>query len=150
MEYRNLGHTGLKVSELCLGAMTLGRETPEEMSYPMLDRFVEAGGNFIDTADVYSQGLSETILGRWLKDKNRDDFVIATKVRFNMGDGPNVLGLSRKHILAGAEASLKRLGTDYIDLYQNSWLGPGNTARRNPEHPEQPGAERQGALYWRQ
>jgi aryl-alcohol dehydrogenase-like predicted oxidoreductase len=118
MNYRYLGKTGLKVSELCLGAMTFGRETPEDISYQMLDRFVEAGGNFIDTADVYSTGLSELILGRWLKDKRRKDLIVATKVRGKMGDGPNEVGLSRKHILDGVEASLKRLGTDYIDLYQ--------------------------------
>ncbi|UCC64355.1 MAG: aldo/keto reductase [Anaerolineae bacterium] len=118
MNYRFLGKTGLKVSELCLGAMTFGRESSEELSYRMLDRFVEAGGNFIDTADVYSRGVSEEILGRWLKGKPRDDFVIATKVRGAMGDGPNDVGLSRKHILSAVEASLRRLGTDYIDLYQ--------------------------------
>lgn len=118
MEYRYMGATGLRVSELCLGAMTFGRESTEEESYQMLNRFVEAGGNFIDTADVYSWGVSETILGKWLKGKNRDDLVIATKVRFPMGEGPNDFGLSRKHILAGVEASLRRLDTDYIDLYQ--------------------------------
>lgn len=118
MEYRSLGKTGMRVSELCLGAMTFGRETDENISYDMLDRFVDAGGNFIDTADVYSLGLSETILGRWLKQKTRDAYVIATKVRFPMGDGPNDYGLSRKHIMSGINASLKRLNTDYIDLYQ--------------------------------
>jgi len=118
MRYRYLGRTGLKVSELCLGAMTFGRESTEEVSFQMLDCFVEAGGNFIDTADVYSQGISEEILGRWLKGKQRDDLVIATKVRFPMGPGPNDLGLSRKHILSAVEASLRRLNTDYIDLYQ--------------------------------
>jgi len=125
MHYRYLGRTGLKVSELCLGAMTFGRETPEKESYKMLTRFVENGGNFIDTADVYSEGISETIVGRWLKQQRRDDFVIATKVRFNMGDNPNDVGLSRKHILAGVEASLKRLDTDYIDLYQIHGWDPG-------------------------
>lgn len=118
MEYRFLGKTGLKVSELCLGAMTFGRETTEEISFQMLDHFVAAGGNFIDTADVYTRGVSEEIVGRWLQGKRRDDFVIATKVRFPMGEGPNDLGLSRKHILSGVEASLRRLNTDYIDLYQ--------------------------------
>ncbi|HKZ00840.1 MAG TPA: aldo/keto reductase, partial [Pyrinomonadaceae bacterium] len=122
MEYRYLGRTGLKVSELCLGAMTFGRESTEAESHQMLDYFKAVGGNFIDTADVYSKGLSETILGRWLKGQNREDFVIATKVRFNMGDSPNDMGLSRKHILAGIDASLTRLGTDYVDLYQiHSW-----------------------------
>jgi aryl-alcohol dehydrogenase-like predicted oxidoreductase len=118
MNNRLMGKTGLKVSELCLGAMTFGRETSEPDSRLMLDRFVSAGGNFIDTADVYSQGASEEILGRWLKDQPRDSLVIATKVRFGMGSGPNDVGLSRKHILAGVENSLRRLGTDYIDLYQ--------------------------------
>ena len=118
MNYRFLGKTGLKVSELCLGAMTFGRETGKEISRQIMDRFVEAGGNFIDTADVYTSGASESILGRWLDDKPRDDFVIATKVRFPMGRGPNDVGLSRKHIMAGVEASLRRLATDYIDLYQ--------------------------------
>jgi aryl-alcohol dehydrogenase-like predicted oxidoreductase len=122
MNYRYMGRTGLKVSELCLGAMTFGRESTEEVSYQVLDRFVEAGGNFIDTANVYSLGISEEILGRWLKGKRREDFVIATKTRFRMAEGPNHEGLSRKHILASAEASLRRLGVDYIDLYQlHAW-----------------------------
>ncbi|MBZ0308310.1 MAG: aldo/keto reductase [Anaerolineae bacterium] len=118
MEYRYMGRTGLKVSELCLGAMTFGRESSEDDSYRMLDYFAEQGGNFIDTADVYSQGKSEEIVGRWLKNKPRDQFIIATKVRFGMGSGPNDIGLSRHHILNGVEASLRRLGTDTIDLYQ--------------------------------
>jgi aryl-alcohol dehydrogenase-like predicted oxidoreductase len=118
VNYRYLGKTGLKVSELCLGTMTFGREINQRASHRILNRFVEAGGNFIDTADVYTQGASEEIVGRWLKGKARDDFIIATKVRFPMGDGPNELGLSRKHILAGVENSLRRLNTDYIDLYQ--------------------------------
>ncbi len=118
MEYRNLGKTGMQVSELCLGAMTFGREADEATSFQMLDRFVEIGGNFIDTANVYSTGGSEELLGRWFKGKQRDDIVLATKVRFNMGEGPNDHGLSRKHILNAVEASLRRLGTDYIDLYQ--------------------------------
>lgn len=118
MNYRFLGRTGLQVSELCLGAMTFGRESSEEISYQILDHFWGVGGNFIDTADVYSRGISEEILGKWLKGKKRDDFVLATKVRFPMGEGPNQVGLSRKHILAGVEASLRRLGTDYVDLYQ--------------------------------
>jgi aryl-alcohol dehydrogenase-like predicted oxidoreductase len=118
MKYRYLGKTGLKVSELCLGTMTFGREINQRASHRLLNRFVDAGGNFIDTADVYSRGASEEIVGRWLKGKARDDFIMATKVRFPMGDGPNDLGLSRKHILAGVENSLRRLNTDYIDLYQ--------------------------------
>ncbi|WP_020576653.1 aldo/keto reductase [Actinopolymorpha alba] len=118
MKYRFLGRTGLKVSELCLGAMTFGGQTDEETSHQMLDRFVEAGGTFIDTADVYSQGISEEVLGRWLKTRNRDDLVIATKAYGGMGPGPNDSGNGRKHVLTAVEASLRRLGTDYIDLYQ--------------------------------
>jgi len=122
MNYRQMGRTGLRVSELCLGAMTFGRESTEEVSLQILDRFIEAGGNFIDTADVYSAGTSEEILGRWLKGKSRDDLVLATKVRFRTGAGTNDIGLSRKHILAGVENSLRRLGTDYVDIYQiHSW-----------------------------
>ena len=125
MYYRYLGKTGMKVSELCLGAMTFGRESSEDISRQMMDRFAAAGGNFIDTADVYTQGASEEIVGRWLAGQRRDDFVLATKVRFPMGDKPNDLGLSRKHILANVEASLRRLGTDYIDLYQVHCWDPG-------------------------
>jgi aryl-alcohol dehydrogenase-like predicted oxidoreductase len=114
MNYRYLGKTGLKVSELCLGAMTFGRENEatEEECFQMMDRFVASGGNFIDTANVYSTGISEEIVGRWLKKQHRDDLVVATKVRFPMGSGPNDLGLSRKHILSSVDASLRRLQTD--------------------------------------
>jgi aryl-alcohol dehydrogenase-like predicted oxidoreductase len=122
MEYRSMGKTGLKVSELCLGAMTFGRECSEDLSFKILDRFVAAGGNFIDTADVYSLGLSEEIVGRWLTAKSRDDLVIATKLRFGTDDPaarrPNRFGLGRKHIMSAVDASLRRLKTDYIDLYQ--------------------------------
>jgi aryl-alcohol dehydrogenase-like predicted oxidoreductase len=125
MQYHYLGRTGLKVSELCLGAMTFGRESSEEESCQMLNHFVEAGGNFIDTANVYSQGVSEEILGRWLKGKDREKVIIATKVRFSMGSDPNDLGLSRKHILSAIEASLRRLNTTYVDLYQVHMWDPG-------------------------
>ena len=125
MDYRYLGRTGLKVSELCLGAMTFGREADEASSFAMMDAFAAAGGNFIDTADVYTRGASEEIVGRWLANKPRDAYVVATKVRFAMGDGVNEIGLSRKHILAGVEGSLCRLGTDYIDLYQVHCWDPG-------------------------
>ena len=117
MDYRALGRTGTMVSELCLGCMTFGRELDDKGSKELIDLFIDAGGNFLDTADVYSQGSSEEITGKAVQDK-RDDLVIATKVRFAMGDGLNDVGTSRKHIMAGAEASLRRLGTDYIDLYQ--------------------------------
>lgn len=122
MEFRYLGKTGLRVSELCLGAMTLGRETSEQDSFNILDRFIAEGGNFIDTADVYTGGISEQIVGKWLQGQKRDDIVLATKVRFAMGDSPNDIGLSRKHIISGVKESLRRLGTDYIDLYQvHAW-----------------------------
>ena len=117
VEYGRLGRTGLMVSELCLGCMTFGRETDEDGSREIVSRFLEAGGNFIDTADVYSKGVSEEITGRAIKGV-RDDVVLATKVRFPMGEGPNDVGLSRKHVTQGCEDSLRRLGTDYIDLYQ--------------------------------
>jgi aryl-alcohol dehydrogenase-like predicted oxidoreductase len=124
MRYRFLGTTGLKVSELCLGTMTFGRETSPEDSHQILDRFIDAGGNFIDTADVYTQGASEQIIGDWLKNIPRDDVVVATKARFPMGEQPNDAGLSRKHILSAVDASLRRLRTDYIDLYQvHAWDG---------------------------
>jgi aryl-alcohol dehydrogenase-like predicted oxidoreductase len=118
MNYRYLGRTGLQVSVICLGTMTFGWGTDESLSRQMLDKFVELGGNFIDTADIYADGMSETIIGHWLKDKPRDALVIATKVRYATGAGPNKVGLNRKHILAAVEASLRRLQTDYIDLYQ--------------------------------
>jgi aryl-alcohol dehydrogenase-like predicted oxidoreductase len=117
MRYRRLGRSGVMVSELCLGCMTFGRETDEDVSRRMVDRFIEAGGNFIDTANVYSRGLSEEITGRALGGR-RDDIVLATKARMPMGDGPNDAGVSRKHLLRQCEASLRRLGTEYIDLYQ--------------------------------
>ena len=123
MEYRRLGRSGVMVSELCLGAMTFGREIDEPDSHALIDLYLEAGGNFIDTADVYSSGVSEEITGRKIKDK-RDEIVLATKVRFPMGEGPNDVGVSRKHIMQACEASLRRLGTDFIDLYQiHVWDG---------------------------
>jgi aryl-alcohol dehydrogenase-like predicted oxidoreductase len=97
--------------------MHFGGPTDEKTSIQILDAFVDAGGTFIDTADVYNAGESEAIVGRWLRGRNRDDLVIATKVRGKMGDGPNDEGLGRKHILSAVEASLRRLDTDHIDLY---------------------------------
>jgi aryl-alcohol dehydrogenase-like predicted oxidoreductase len=118
MEYRYLGRTGMKVSELCLGTMSFGERTDEETAHQMLDRFVEAGGTFIDTADVYAAGASEEVIGRWLERQSRDNLVIATKAYGDMGPGPNDGGAGRKHLLSAVEASLRRLRTDYIDLYQ--------------------------------
>ena len=118
MNHRYFGRTGLKVSEFCLGAMTFGRETNEKDSHAILDRFVDEGGNFIDTANVYTRGVSEEILGTWMKGRPRHELVIATKVRFPMGDGQNDTGLSRSHIMWQIDESLRRLKTDYIDIYQ--------------------------------
>jgi aryl-alcohol dehydrogenase-like predicted oxidoreductase len=117
MEYVTLGRSGLVVSRLCLGTMTFGRESDEAASRAMVDRFTELGGTFVDTADVYTHGVSEEITGRAIADR-RDDIVLATKVRHAMGDGLNDTGLSRRHVIAGCEASLRRLQTDWIDLYQ--------------------------------
>jgi len=128
MKYNLLGNTGLKVSELCLGTMTFGGQgfwsaigtLDQEAVDKLIGRSVEAGINFIDTANVYSEGLSETMTGKAIRNIgiNRDDLVIATKVRGKMSDKPNGVGLSRKHIIQEAENSLKRLNIDYIDLYQ--------------------------------
>ena len=127
MEYRTLGHTGLKVSELCLGTMQFGWTADEPTSLEVLSTAYAGGINFIDTADVYSRwakdnpgGVAETIIGKWIHQSQipRDNLVIATKVRSKTGSGPNDEGLSRKHILQAVDGSLRRLGTDYIDLYQ--------------------------------
>ena len=126
MEYKKLGRTGLKVSEICLGTATFGWFTDRDEATNMLDTFVEAGGNFIDTADVYSgwaqgswAGRSEEMIGEWLKtSEKRHQVVIATKCRSAMSPLPNDQGLSRRHIMDACEASLRRLGTDFIDLYQ--------------------------------
>jgi aryl-alcohol dehydrogenase (NADP+) len=125
MEYVRLGHSGLKVSRICLGTMTYG--TPEwrpwvldeTESRPFLKRALEHGINFFDTADMYSRGVSEAVVGRALKEfATRDQVVIATKVFFPTQDGPNERGLSRKHVMDAIDRSLRRLGTDYVDLYQ--------------------------------
>jgi aryl-alcohol dehydrogenase (NADP+) len=124
MDYRTLGTSGIVVSEQALGTMTFGAEADEETSHSILDTFVEAGGTFVDTADVYSSGASESIIGRWLAahPTEREQVVIATKGRFPMGAGPNDLGLSRRHLSRALDASLTRLGVEQIDLYQmHAW-----------------------------
>ncbi len=126
MEYVRFGSTGLKVSPICLGCMSYGLPNErwqwaldEENSRPFIQQALELGINFFDTANVYSNGMSEEILGRALRDFSaRDEVVIATKVFYGMGSGPNDQGLSRKHILSSIDASLRRLGMDYVDLYQ--------------------------------
>jgi aryl-alcohol dehydrogenase-like predicted oxidoreductase len=125
MEYRKLGSSGISVSTLALGTMTFGTETDEGASHAQLDRFMEAGGNLVDTADVYSHGASEQIIGRWLAKQPpeiREQVVLATKGRFATGAGPNDVGLSRRHLARALDASLDRLGVDTIDLYQvHAW-----------------------------
>jgi aryl-alcohol dehydrogenase-like predicted oxidoreductase len=121
MRYRLLGRSGCAVSELCLGTMTFGAETDEAGAHEQLDTFVEAGGTLVDTADVYSAGVSEEIIGRWLAARPRDvteHVVVATKGRFATDPGPNGNGLSARHLTRALDASLHRLGVDVIDLYQ--------------------------------
>jgi aryl-alcohol dehydrogenase-like predicted oxidoreductase len=131
MDYRQLGHSGLRVSALTLGTMTFGGRghwtrvgaTEVDTATRQVDMCLDAGVNLIDTADVYSDGLSEEVVGKTLKGR-RDRVLIATKARFAMGDGPNDAGLSRHHLIRACEASLRRLGTDHIDLYQvHEWDG---------------------------
>jgi aryl-alcohol dehydrogenase-like predicted oxidoreductase len=131
MEYRQLGHSGLRVSALTLGTMTFGGRghwtrvgaTEVDTATRQVDMCLDAGVNLIDTADVYSEGLSEEVVGKTLKGR-RDRVLVATKARFAMGDGPNDAGLSRHHLIRACEASLRRLGTDYIDLFQvHEWDG---------------------------
>jgi len=134
MKYNFLGNTGLKVSELCLGAMTFGGRgywtaigtLPQDQVNALVKQSVDAGINFIDTANIYSEGLSEQMTGQAIRDLgiNRHDLVVATKVRGQMGQGPNQSGLSRKHILQQADESLRRLNMDYIDLYQIHGFDP--------------------------
>lgn len=130
MEYRKLGNTGLKVTSLCLGTMTFGNQADEITSHAILDKAFDAGVTFVDTADVYplgstweQLGRTEEIIGRWLEGK-RDRVVLATKVHGAMGPGANDKGLSRKHIFQAVDASLRRLRTDYIDLYQAHQVDP--------------------------
>ncbi len=133
MEYRQLGQTSLQVSRLCLGTMQFGWTADEATSFRILSMAFEAGINFIDTADIYSRwvpghrgGEAETIIGRWWRQSGipRDRIILATKVRGQMGEGPLDQGLSRSYILKAAEGSLRRLQTDYIDLYQTHWPDP--------------------------
>ncbi|MGE3866753.1 MAG: aldo/keto reductase, partial [Hyphomonadaceae bacterium] len=116
MQYRTLGRSGLKVSPLCLGAMMFGGPTDEATSRRIIDSARDKGVNFVDTADVYNNGASEQIVGRAIAAK-RDWFVLATKLANPSGEGPNGVGLSRKWAMQAADASLRRLGTDYIDVY---------------------------------
>jgi aryl-alcohol dehydrogenase-like predicted oxidoreductase len=126
MRIKQFGRTGLRVSEICLGTMTFGGQANEAAAFAIMDRAFAAGVFFFDTADVYpagggaaSAGATETIIGNWLRERGvREQIVLATKCRGATGTGPNDQGLSRKHVIAACDASLRRLGTDYIDLYQ--------------------------------
>ena len=130
MQYRNLGRTGLKISAIGLGTMQWRWRTTEEEAYGIMDAYLEHGGNFLDTANIYSRwvpelgvGTSETVIGNWLQARgNRDQVVLATKVRGPMSDRPNGEGLSRRHIMEALEDSLRRLQTDWVDLYQMHWF----------------------------
>jgi aryl-alcohol dehydrogenase (NADP+) len=140
MQYVNLGNTGLKVSRICLGMMTYGTSKwrdwvlDEEPSRPFIQRALELGLNFFDTADIYSNGVSEEVTGRALRDfAKRDEVVVATKVFNPMGSKPNQGGLSRKHILDGIDASLRRLGMDYVDLYQIHRFDPATPVEETME-----------------
>ncbi|HEX2622441.1 MAG TPA: aldo/keto reductase, partial [Phototrophicaceae bacterium] len=132
MKYRLLGKTGLLVSELCLGTMTFGGQAhwevigklKQDAVNEIVARSLDAGINFIDTANVYSFGESETLLGKSLEGRPRDSYILATKVRGRMNEDVNSVGLSRYHIMHSVEASLKRLNTDYIDLYQIHGFDP--------------------------
>lgn len=124
MEYRTLGNSGTVVSNYALGTMTFGAEADEGTSHTILDNYVAAGGNFIDTADVYTAGASEEIIGRWLahRPEARDAVVLASKGRFPMGGAPNDVGTSRKHLTRALDDSLRRLGVEHLDLYQmHAW-----------------------------
>jgi aryl-alcohol dehydrogenase-like predicted oxidoreductase len=129
MEYRRLGNSGLKVAPICLGTMQFGWTADERSSFEVMDAYAEAGGNFLDTADIYSVwfpgnpgGVSETIIGNWIKARgNRHLMVVATKLNGRMWAGPNGEGLSRGHMMKAVEDSLRRLQTDYLDLYQTHW-----------------------------
>src|SRR3990172_7378108 len=123
MQYTFLGRTWLKVSRMCLGTVTFGADADEPTSHAILDRAYEAGVNFIDTANAYNKGLAESYIGSWIKDK-REQIVLTSKVYTQAGPGPNDHGLSAKHIKHQVEQSLRRLRTDYIDLYQSHYPDP--------------------------
>ena len=132
MKTRRLGRTGLEVPVLCLGTMTFGLQADEKTSFEILDRAFESGLNFLDSADVYplggtleSVGRTEEIIGKWLRERgNREQILLATKCRARMGPGPNDEGLSRQHVVRAIDESLRRLGTDYVDLYQTHAFDP--------------------------
>ena len=140
MEHRSLGESGLELSVFGLGTMTFGAEADEATSHDILDRFVEEGGTFIDTADVYTRGASEQIIGSWLAARGgADGLTIATKARFPMSDDPADRGAGRAHLERAVDASLSRLGVDVIDLYQVHAWDPAHAARRDAGDAQRPG-----------
>src|SRR5215216_690935 len=147
MEYRPLGRTGVQVSTLCLGTMMFGAwgNPDHDDSIRIIHRALDAGINFVDTADIYSAGESEQIVGKALKGR-RNDVVLATKFWGPMGDDPNRRGVSRRWIIAEVENSLRRLGTDWIDLYQCTAPTRGGR-RRDARRPDRPRPAGQGALH---
>jgi aryl-alcohol dehydrogenase-like predicted oxidoreductase len=157
MKFVRMGSTGAEVSRLCLGCMSFGKSMgdwalSEEDSLPIIKKAVEAGINFFDTADVYARGESEQILGRALKTLNvrRDESIVATKVYAPMSNGPNQAGLSRKHIMQSIDASLQRLGMDYIDLYQIHRFDYNTTIEETIEALDERRESWQSALHWSQ
>ena len=146
MEYRRMGRTGLKVSEICLGTMTFGHGTGEGESRRIVDAAIDAGVNFFDTANSYGEGESEVLLGKALEGR-RDDAVVATKFFNPMGSGPNDSGMSRLHIMQAVEASLRRLRMDYVDLYYIPPRRHADPPRRDAAHPRRSRAPGQGPLH---
>jgi aryl-alcohol dehydrogenase-like predicted oxidoreductase len=148
MEQRQLGRTGVSVSKLCLGAMMFGDwgTKDHDESIRIIHRALDAGINFVDTADVYSHGESEEIVGKALAGR-RDEVVLATKVHSPMDSDPNHRGNSRRWIMREVEDSLRRLGTDWIDLYQIHRPDPGHRHRRDARRPHRPGPRGQGPLH---
>ena len=147
MEYRNLGSSGLKISVIGLGTNQFGGKCDLDLTRSILDAALAEGINFIDTADVYQSGRSEELIGAAIEGR-RSDYVIGTKFRARMGEGPNDAGTSRQHLLAAVDASLRRLRTDYIDLYQvHSW-DPETPIEETMPRSGGPDPVGKGALYW--
>ena len=148
MEFVRLGRSGLKVSKICLGTMTFGREADEQTSFQIMDRYMELGGSFLDTADQYSFGISEEVVGRWIKARGvRNQVILATKVYQQMSPGPNDGFLSRYHILQACDASLRRLADRCHRSVPDPSLGSRDAAGGDAGSAERPGAPGQGALH---
>ena len=147
MEYRRLGNSGLQVSVIGLGTNNFGPRIDYPAAERVLRQAVDAGINFIETSNTYGAGQAEAFIGKALRG-HRTQVLVATKVASNMGDGPNMHGGSRKHILEQIDLSLQKLQTDYLDLYQIHYYDPFTPTGRNPPHHGPSGAAREGALHW--